>query len=119
MGKAVINVCYGGFGLSTKAIEYMISKGLEEKYYKVNEKYDPNKKEDDFNPKYVFETYEIPRHHPLLIEAVEVLGEEANGFCASLKVVEFYGKMYIVDEYDGMEGIQIPNDIYWCNVNEL
>lgn len=119
MEKVVINDSYGCFGLSTKAIEYMISKGLEEKYYKVNKDYDQNKKENEFNPKYFFETYDIPRHHPLLVEAVEVLGKEANGMCASLKVQDVCGNLYRITEFDGAETIETLYNPEWININEL
>lgn len=41
-----------------------------------------------------------------LIEVVESLGEKADGFCASLKVVEIPdGIDWGIDEYDGLEKI--------------
>lgn len=44
------------------------------------------------------------RRHPDLVQCVEELGEDANGPCAELAVIEIPdGVEYIIDEYDGME----------------
>ena len=49
---------------------------------------------------------EVPRHHPLLIQVIEELGEDANGACAQLKIVEIPSDAdYMIDEYDGFEHI--------------
>lgn len=81
--KVVINKCYGGFGLSNEALNYM---GL-----------DPE----------TTDVYEIPRNDSRLVEAVETLGERANGSYAELKVVEIPdGIDYYIHNYDGMESIQ-------------
>lgn len=81
--KVVINKCYGGFGLSNEAFNYM---GL-----------DPE----------TTDVYEIPRNDSKLVEAVETLGEKANGPYAELKVVEIPDDVeYYIHNYDGMESIQ-------------
>lgn len=97
MGKVVINTCYGGFGLSAFAINMM-----EERGYKVN--------------RYDFGSYldsDIARHNEDLIEVVEILGEDANGMCAELTIVEFDGNVYRIDEYDGYESLVTPEDQKW------
>ncbi len=46
------------------------------------------------------------RSDPAMIQAVEELGEAANGDCAELKIVEIPdGVKYTIAEYDGMEHI--------------
>ena len=97
MGKVVINTCYGGFGLSAFAINMM-----EERGYKVT--------------RYNFGSYldsDIARHNEDLIEVVEILGEDANGMCAELTIVEFDGNVYRIDEYDGYESVVTPEDQKW------
>lgn len=97
MGKVVINTCYGGFGLSAFAINMM-----EERGYKVN--------------RYDFGSYldsDIARHNEDLIEVVEILGEDANGMCAELTIVEFDGNVYRIDEYDGYESLVTPENQKW------
>jgi len=90
--KVVINGDYGGFGLSEIALEWI-------------GKHDSDLVAED--------GYSIPRHHPLLAAAVEVLGDLANGECASLMVVEIPGNQYFITEYDGVETLHTPYNIEW------
>lgn len=49
---------------------------------------------------------DIPRTDPALIQTVEELGDEANGWAAKLRVVEIPdGVEWELDEYDGVESI--------------
>lgn len=101
MGRVVINTCYGGFGLSDFAIDMMEQRG-----YKVN--------------RYDFGSYldtDIDRHNEDLLEVVEILGEDANGSCAELTIVEFDGNVYQIDEYDGYESIVTPEGQRWIVIN--
>ena len=90
--KVVINIDYGGFGLSDEAIElYAAKKGIAIK--KESYGYDLNE-------------WEIPRDDPVLIEVVEKLGLEANGHFAELKIVEIPDDVnWYIEEYDGREHI--------------
>ena len=46
------------------------------------------------------------RADPLLIQVIEELGEEANGNCAEIKIVEIPdGTQWKIEEYDGQEWI--------------
>lgn len=83
MQKIVINVRYGGFGLSPKArIRY------EELGGKATS------------------DYRIGRNESALVQTVEELGEEASGRFAELKVVEIPdGVDWVVEEYDGSEWV--------------
>lgn len=76
--KIIINNCYGGFGLSTKALEYLS----------------------------ITHDYHIQRNDPLLIECVEKLGIDANGRYSKLKIIEIPDDVeWIIQEYDGMEWV--------------
>ena len=95
-----INCCYGGFSLSDKAVE------------ELRKRIDDPKIE-----KYSFESYNdvYTRHHPVLIEVIKELGEEANGPFAKIKIVyieEKYKDHYSVKEYDGMESVSIRYHTY-------
>ena len=64
----VINDCYGGFGLSDRALaEYKKMAGIT----------DPD-----------FYEREIPRDDPYLVKVVKEMGMTANGRHANLKIVE-------------------------------
>lgn len=61
-----------------------------------------------FSPdeQFVLGARDIRRDHPELIRVVEEMGEDANGACASLKVVEIPdGVSWHVEEYDGNEHV--------------
>ena len=78
--KVVINRCYGGFGLSEKAMEFL---GVGSEWP------------------------DIARNDPKLVECVEKLGEEANGTYAELKVVEIPDDVnWEIGEYDGLEWVE-------------
>jgi hypothetical protein len=110
MAKVVYNACYGGFGLSYKAIEKMVELGYE---FKPNPNYDPTS-DDWYNRKYKYldSCYDIPRHDPILVKVVEELGEFANGPYADLQIAEVDG-LYRIDEYDGSESVETPDSYDW------
>jgi hypothetical protein len=93
--KIVINTCYGGFGISKAAAQWLAERGCQDA---IN-----NLASDHF---YAYSLSE-DRNNPLLVEMVETLGSKmASGFCASLKVVEIPdGIEWEIDEYDGAESI--------------
>lgn len=132
--KVVINKCYGGFGLSHEAVmRYLEIKGItvypeQGKDYWKFWTYWTVKPEDRVEDKEGEAFYsmsmdervaynklrseqtiyerDIERHDPALVQAVEELGERANGQHAELSVVEIPdGVDYIVEEYDGNEHI--------------
>ena len=132
--KVVINRCYGGFGLSHEAVmRYFEIKGItvypeqSNDYWKFwtywtvkPEDRVEDKEGDDFykmpiedrqaynklrSEQTIYER-EIDRDDPALVQAVEELGDKANGQHAELAVVQIPdGVDYIVEEYDGMEHI--------------
>jgi hypothetical protein len=104
--EIIINKCYGGYGLSNKAIELYLQKlGIP---VVVNPDY-----ENSYYKKYIvgddhhFDAWNIKhRNDPILIQVVKELIEEANGSSADLEIVEIPdGCEYYIGEYDGMEHI--------------
>ena len=78
--KVVINRCYGGFGLSEKAMKFL---GVDSRWP------------------------DIARNDLKLVKCVEKLGEEANGMYAELKVVEIPDDVnWEIGEYDGLEWVE-------------
>lgn len=114
--KVVVNRCYGGFGLSDAACEWL----MNNRGYTLG---DGNRKEDweTFNivtwnmlSRYALvrtpdgvDRYDTAfRSHPDIIAVVEALGKAANGMCAELEIVEIPDDIeWHISEYDGTETI--------------
>lgn len=134
MKKVVINKCYGGFGLSHEAVmRYLEIKGITVypeqgkdywrfcTYWTVKPEDRVEEREGDafyamsiedriaYNKLRSEQTiYErdIERHDPALVQAVEELGELANGKHAELAIVEIPDDVeYTIEEYDGNEHV--------------
>lgn len=83
MTKVVINRCYGGYGLSEAALDYL---GLDHK-----DKY----------------AYENDRTNPKLVECVEKLGPAASATYSALHVVKIPDDVkWTITEYDGIEQVE-------------
>jgi hypothetical protein len=121
MTKVVVNRCFGGFGLSEKAMEKLIEKGMP--VYDDFEATGKNERPDvhiieskdykrdsllyrKYYLNYTDDMMDI-RTHPLVVETVEELGREANGRFSRLEVVDVPREIdeIIIDEYDGAESI--------------
>lgn len=130
--KAVINTCFGGFGLSEQAYEKLIEWGIPVRAYKEQTR-DPRtglyREEPENEGEVIFDRDLAPagddlqrlgrclgryweswtrdsRTHPLIVRVVEELGRAADGPCAELTVVEIPdGIEYTIEEYDGNEHI--------------
>lgn len=111
MNKVVINKCYGGYGLSKKAAQWLIDHNISKDYYIKEYSEDSN-----FIHNYL--SWNVPRHHPLLVQCVEELERDAYGDFAWLEIVEIDSDLYRINDYDGMESVETPNDICWINTNE-
>jgi hypothetical protein len=122
--KVVINKCYGGFGLSDKALmKYAEIKGIKlykgksehwgTPFYTVPEtEFKKIHKEDEKIGDYTksnavcFSRYNITREDPVLVQVVEELGDKVNTQYSKLEVVEIPdGIKYEIDDYDGIETI--------------
>ena len=85
MQRIVINICYGGFGLSEEA---------EARYKEITGK--------DF-PLY---SWDIKRDDPALIQTIKELGDKANNRYSELRIVEIPdGVQWQIEEYDGNEWV--------------
>lgn len=114
MGKAVINNCYGGFGISEKAYDWLKEHNVEGPHH-IDEELLERYELDDGTIRC---HYYGPRHHPLFIKCVEELDEEASGMWSDLKVEYFKGNFYRINEYDGLEVIETPDDLIWSDCDD-
>ena len=126
MQKVVINVCFGGFGISDLAIEryaeikeIKIYKSSERaifgyRYYLCPEEEYLQIQEEDrgsLNPysrtnKLHFSYYDLERTDPILVQIVEELGEASYGVYSELRIVEVPDDVsYLIEDYDGNERI--------------
>ena len=114
MTKIVINVDYGGFGLSEEAMRLVLErKGLP--YVQDEEKgimsffRNPNNKDE------IYWEGDFARDDEVLVKIVEALtSERASGRFSSLKVVEIPdGVNWYVEEYDGREWVAERHRT-WC-----
>lgn len=114
MVKIVLSCCYGGFGLSDKAIKrYAEIKGWT--------------CEKDENDEYGFLTlineqgerissYDLgnDRTDLVLVQVVEELGKDSNSDYSDLYIMTIKkGTKYFIDEYDGLESLLTPDTIDW------
>lgn len=132
--KVILNKCYGGFDVSSKAYRLYakkkniklykyISDFRDEKYTKIdiNDNLlfchyltkdfgdEANISEEDYD-KYNLYLREENRFDETLIETIEELGEKASGPCGNLKIIEIPDNCYYkIDEYDGIETIYYSN----------
>ena len=85
--KVVINKCHGGFSLSKEAVQY-----IWDKHHKGIDAY--------------IGSEPVDRSDPALVDAVETLGERADGGFAELKIVEVPDDVkWHIEEYDGKEWV--------------
>ena len=91
--KVAYNNCFGGFSLSEKAESRLVELGV----LKENIPY-------------------LNRHDLRLIQVIEELKNEANSRFSYLKIETILGNKYRIDEYDGLESVQTPDDIDWIEI---
>lgn len=112
--KVAINKCFGGFDLSDAVHEKLIELGVP--HYKTWDdipKGDAPYIVDSDSPSLSFGKYysnfrdDEKRTHPLLIKAIEEIGEEkASGRFGNIKIVEIPDDIkWKIDDYDGIESI--------------
>lgn len=102
--KVVISTCYGGFGLSRKAILRLRELDCQAAKDEVldGELYKNGKLCEYFHG----HMRNIDREDPHLVQVVEEMGREADGYYASLKIVEIPDDIkWSIEEYDGMEWV--------------
>ena len=103
--KVVINVCYGGYGLSVEAAKRLFPMLTEEEKLQFNS--------DDWEYRAYRLDSILKRHDSRLVSVVERMEDEASGDHAKLCVVVVEGNLYSIDEYNGFENITTPGTETW------
>ena len=136
--KVVYSPRFGGYGISKEGmLLYYKKKGLVVHAYSSKDAWSFDYFFDEPAPDYVVESlgksnkaahvwmeehqlinyYDIPRHDPALVEMVEELGsEKASSRFADLKIAIITGTQYRIDEYDGNESVETPDNQEWTTV---
>lgn len=110
--KIVINRCFGGFSISSKAVlrgreitgdPKWCYPSLKGESYGINGQ---TGREELVDHDFDAHGSDLSRHDPILVRLVEEMGHVADGAYAELKVVEIPdGVSYEIEEYDGLEHI--------------
>lgn len=112
MAKIAYNSCYGGFGLSDKAIRrYAELKGIA--LYPEGDRHSitywikpPAERKKTWCKAETLYDQDIERDDWALVQVLEELGDEANGYCAQLRLEEVPdGTAYDITEFDGNERV--------------
>ena len=119
--QVVYSNCFGGFGLSDKAIKWLEENACEEtrEYLAKRREYWNHTGHSGMTIEEcmgydLMYKYELPRHDADLVRCVETLGtEDASGRSANLVVKELSGRLYRIDEYDGKETVIDGDDGDW------
>lgn len=112
MAKIVYNKCFGGFGLSNKAVDrYFELMGWE--LVVVTKRYGYKYYYSQHDGKH-FNDHELERDDPVLVQVVEELGSVANGDYSELAICELpSGTRYYIHEYDGCETVVTEDEFRW------
>ena len=129
MNKIVYNNCYGGFSISDQAVKWLEENASEEDLRKyisnMRSKLERQRKDEKGELDDFFSIEDeiawklkrrLPRHNLDLIKCVETLGEDANGYYASLSIEEIEGNEYFIKEYDGAEEVVTPDKVNWITI---
>lgn len=88
--KIVINTCYGGYGLSKEALEYLGIPFTDNGFYLSN----------------VQDTFNSDRSNPKLVQCIEALGLKTSERNAKLVVIEIPDNIdWVIEEYAGVEWV--------------
>lgn len=105
MRKVVINVCYGMFGISNEAVQWLI------------ENESTNLEKDGLLKNLNWNSFcDIHmRKHPSLIKVVEALGKKANGESSELFIEEIKNEhlLYRICRHDGNEYLELMGGGDW------
>ena len=115
--EIVINECYSGYKLSSKAIiEILKLKGISENRISIsNKKWDNIVLIDKQSCYRIMDILKLPRHDKDLVNVIKKLGEESNTYCSKLNIVKIQSKIYKIIENDGYKTVEeLDEEIIFC-----
>ena len=98
MVEVVYNQGFGGFSFSEEWCAALIAAGVPNADYGGGR--------------------DVCRHDPRVVKVVRDMIGSTNGAYCSLKIAVISGTRHRIDEYDGLELVQTPEDIDWVEVAE-
>ena len=103
--KVLINSDYGGFGLSDEAWElYLNKKNLP--FFKSKSSFNTTWYSKDEKGEEIYLEWDLDRTDSDLISIVEKLGDKANSWASSLKIIEIPDDVeWYIEEHDGREWV--------------
>lgn len=118
MKKVVLNRCFGGFGISKQAAEIFLKQleGIQISHgLNIDDSIILNELKKEIQGFFCGFQFNNFRSHPLLIKLIEEKGSKfVSGDCAKLKIIAMEdSQKYRINEYDGLETIEFPEDIDW------
>jgi len=117
--QVVINTCYGGFGLSNKAMEMYLTRVGKVPFYRYDRYGTSTYASKPFvNDKSIGEYYhtgDIGRDDPDLVFVVQSLGAaSASGYLSKLKIVEVPDDVeWKIHNHDGMESVSEKSNSWY------
>ena len=119
--KIAINANYGGFSLSTRALEMLLDlKGIQfertggESKFRGFDYWHRGAKHTNEN--YISE-YDLYRNRtdPDLINVIETLGKDADGFSAEIAIIDIPDDVdWQIEEYDGFEHVAEKHRVWYA-----
>lgn len=100
--RVIYHADYGAFNISDKAYTWFLLNA-------VTENFDISKVDLQMSLTY------MPRHHPKLIEAFHVFGDD---FGRNMKCAVILGTTYKIQDYDGFEQVRVPKMDAWIQASD-
>lgn len=115
MKRVLYNADYGGFGISTKATQWICDKlGVAVEFKDGSCGYPEMNDEDR-----TLYSNNIKRHSQLMLDCFDELGSKVfSGRCAAVRDFMLEGNQYDIEDYDGSETVIQPSDTqYWTTID--
>ena len=118
MHEVVYNNCYGGFGLSNDAIQWLEQNAKDTELKDYISKIRITCTRDAEIAYFIKDWFSKRRHHSDLVEVVKNLGNKVNDSFSELTIAEIKSDRYRIEAYDGLENVITPEETNWIVIKE-